>query len=141
MTDYDIDIRNIEPEYAHTIASQAGREVDDGFEVHLSRFVVTLTLSWGTGSDYDTQAFAVRFDVDHDDKTVTMASVGDAHGERQSFGVGKLMAAVEYAHRAAVAFVEDVGPDYEIVGAAERLAATGDHGDDVTVHTALEVQG
>ena len=139
MTDYEIDIRSIEPEYNHTLAKQAGREVDDGFEVHLARFHVELTLASGTGNDYDVDAFAVRFDVDHEAETVRPRLVGDAHNDRQNFGVEKLLTALEYADRAAIAYLEDVGPDYKLQSSEMMAEAVGQHGDDVVVHPDLEV--
>jgi hypothetical protein len=138
MTDYDIDIRSIDPEYSHTIARQAGREVDDGFEVHLSRLTVRCRLSWRTSSERRTQKFDVVFGVDHDSETVSPTSIGAAHSELQSVGIKKLVTALEYAERAAIAFLEDVGPDYRLRSTAELLDYAGAPGDDVVVHTALE---
>jgi hypothetical protein len=138
MTDYNIDIRSIDPEYSHTIARQAGREVNDGFEVHLSRVTVRCRLSWRTSSERRTQMFDVVFGVDHDSETVSPTSIGDAHSELQSVGIEKLATALEYAERAAIAFLEDVGPDYRLRFTAELLDAAGAPGDDVVVHTALK---
>jgi trimethylamine:corrinoid methyltransferase-like protein len=138
MTDYEIDIRAIDPEYSHTIARQAGREVDDGLEVHLSRLTVRTRLSWPTSRDHQSQAFDVVFGVDHDSETVRPTSIGDAHSKLQSVGIELLVTALEYAERAAIAFLEDVGPDYRLRSTAELLEAAGAPGDDVVVHTALE---
>ena len=100
MTDYGIDIRSIDPEYSHTIARQAGREVDDGLEVHLSRLTVRCRLSWRTSSERRSQAFDVVFGVDHDSETVRPTSIGNAHSELQSVGIEKLVTALEYPERA-----------------------------------------
>ena len=141
MTDYDIDIREIEPTYKHTLARQAGREVEDGLETHLSRVQVTVALKRGSGKDYDGQTFAVTYTVDHEAEVIRHRKVADAHGERKAFGVEKLLTALEYGHRAMVAFVEDVGPDYS-VAAPEEVAGRvcEDAGTiDAQVHTDLEV--
>jgi hypothetical protein len=140
MTDYDIDIREIEPEYKHTLAKTANREVEDGFEVHLSRLTVTVALTWSTGHRRsDGQTFAVTFNVDHEAETVTTQTVGDAHSECQRFGVEKLTTALEYAEDAAVAFIEDVGPDYVLVDTRDHIQDAGDHINQTRVHTELEV--
>jgi hypothetical protein len=139
MTNFEVDVRNLEPEYKHTLASQAGRDVDDGREVHLSRLTVTIRLAWGSGSDYDGQTFSAVFTVDHEAETIRMTSIGDAHGERQSFGIEKLVTAIEYAERAAIAYAEDVGPDYVLRGVPSLFDAVGAHGDAVVVPSELEV--
>jgi len=143
MTDYDIDIRSLEPEYKHTFARQANREVDDGRELHLSRFTVTVRLAWGSGSNYGCQTFDAAFNVDHEAGGVRLTTVGDAHAERQSFSMEKLLTAIEYAERAAVAFLEHVGPDYYLVDGIDLLEGIRQQttGDDARVHTALEVTG
>lgn len=139
---YEIDIRQIEPEFKHTLARQAGREVDDGLELHLSRFTVTLALKYKSNSgERMTDYYAATFDADHEQQRIELSSIGDAHDNSTSFSAKRLAVATEYAHRAAIAFAEDVGPNYYVRGmddhinSAESLAS----GDDVTVHNALEV--
>lgn len=137
-----IDIRQIEPEYQHTTARQAGRDVDDGLELHLSRFTVTLALKYKANSgERMTNYYDVVFSVSHGNETVTLSSFGDSNSKRQSFAAEKMATALEYAHRAAIAFVEDVGPDYHVVGMDEITSgeATKAGGEDVHIHSALEV--
>jgi len=138
MTDYDIDIRGIDPEYKHTIDRTANRTVEDGREVHLSKFTVTVKVQKDAG-DRNARTYAISFNVDHDAEQVRLSHVADAHSSRKTFGVSKLTTAIEYAMRAAVGFTEDAGPAYNIVGFADQLDTKGEHGDDVIVHTALEV--
>lgn len=135
MSDYDVDVRSIEPEYKHTIDNQAGRKVDDGREVHLATVTVMVKVSWTSGSD----TYDITYRFDHEQGTATMASIGDSFTDVQSFDVATLSTAIEYAQRAMIAFLEDVGPDYYIRGFKEQIDSTAEFGDDVRVHTDLEV--
>lgn len=143
MNIQEIDVRNIEPKYNHTIARQAGREVNDGLELHLSTFEIMLVVKYRPDSgDRDRSYYTATYTVDHDNDEIRLSNIGDANSKRQTFGMQTLVVALEYAQRAAVAFVEDTGaPDYPIVGPSDLLdAARNDAtGDDVTVHPALEV--
>lgn len=142
MTDYEIDIRSIDPTYNHTLARQAGRDVDSGFEVHLAAVTIELSLQWRpdrTGAERQRKTVAVKFSVDHEHEDVVPASVGDAHSDQQSFSVERLVTALEYAERAMIAYMEDVGPDYTLRSTDSLLAAAGATGDDVVVHNDLEV--
>jgi len=143
MTDYDIDIRSIDPTYNHTLAQQAGRDVDDGFEVHLAAVTVELRLRWRpdrTGADTEHQTMSVEFRVNHEHEDVVPTSVGDAHSEQQSFGVEQLITALEYAERAMVDYLKNIGPDYDLRSAESLLAVAGNPDDRVVVHNDLEVQ-
>lgn len=139
MTDYDIDIRSVEPEYKHTLARQAGREVDDGREVHLSRLTVTVRLAWGSGNQRNGQTFDIVFDVDHELEDVRVKSVGDAHSEQQSFSFDRLQTAVAHATRAVEAFQSDVGLTYYTADPASMFRTAVNDADRATTHTELEV--
>jgi len=139
-TEYDIDIRELEPTYKHTLARQAGREVDDGRTVHLRELAVTLRLNWGTGSDRNGQTFTVSFRVDHEDELVRTHAVKDAHGDVQSFGVQRLAAATAAAEQAAGGFLADVDLNhYDLIAGYDQFTDARSTSDSVAVHTNLEV--
>lgn len=138
--DYDIDIRSIEPEYEHTIDQQAGREVDDGMEVHLSTVTVDVNVSYGRRGERDVSCYSIVFSVDHDTNSIRTKSVGDAHSKRQSFDIARLTLGTEFAERALVAFLEDVGlEDYHVHTAKDDHTSASHLADTPTVHTELEV--
>lgn len=141
MTDYDIDIRSIDPEYSPTIPQQAGRDVETGRELHLAGVTVTIKLTWKPRqtSDRRHQTIDVAFSVDHDDGVVTASSVGDAYSDQESFDLEVLVTALEYGERAMIAYLEDVGPDYYLRGVGDLFELAGAAGDDVLVHSDLEV--
>lgn len=143
-TEYDIDVRNIDPTYKHTLARQSNREVDDGRELHLSEIEVSVRLKWrhptGSGGGQGSQTFAVRFTVDHDAERVRTRSVGDAHSDRQSYGVGKLAAATAAAEQALGGFLADVDLNhYELAAGYDQFTDARSRSQSVAVHTSLEV--
>ncbi|AFH22633.1 hypothetical protein OSG_eHP31_00105 [environmental Halophage eHP-31] len=138
MIDYDIDIRSVVPEYKHTLARLARREVADGLEVHLATLTVDLAVVVPTGERERTYFQAV-FKADHEAETLRLKSVGDAHDNQTSFSSPRLITAVEYAERAAIAYLDSVGLDYRLVGANEQLGDANPANGHVSVHTDLEV--
>lgn len=139
MTDYDIDIRSIDTEYEHTLARQVGREVDDGFEVHLQTIAVEVKVGWRSGGKSKANYYRATYKVDHNEEVVRAGYVGDAHGERESFPVSQLVAAVTHADRAVVSLLEDVDlGSYTLRRLGDQLDTTVVE-QDVSVHTGLEV--
>jgi hypothetical protein len=132
MSDYDIDIRSVEPKYRHTLDRDAGRDVDSGAEVHLSSLKIEIRIADTTG-DRDSTTFAATFGVDHEEEAVSWRSIGDAFEKASSFDMSRLLTALSTAEEAAAAFCDDVGLHYDVT---RPLASEGDV---PRVHTALGV--
>ena len=141
MRGNDVDIRELEPTYKHTLARQANREVDDGREVHLRELAVTVALNWGTGSDRTGQTYTITFQIDHETESVRTHSVGETHHDQQSFNMERLATAVAAAEHAAGGFLADVDLNhYDFETGYDHFTAAFSHTDSVTVHTNLEVE-
>jgi hypothetical protein len=130
--DYDIDIRSVDPSYSHTLARTAGRDVDDGEEVHLTSLSVTIRVQQPTG-ERESSTFAATFRVDHEAEQLTWKTLGDEFDNSTSFRVSRLVTAMAAAVEAAMAFCDDVGLEYALERAQVGQVCAP------TVHTALEV--
>jgi hypothetical protein len=131
-TDYEIDIRSVEPSYNHTLGRDAGREVKQGAEVHLTSLTVEIRIA-APRSDRSGTTFAATFRADHEAEQLVWKSIGDAFENDTSFKIDRLLTALGTAEEAAAAFCDDVGLEYDVT----RPVAS--EGPIPTVHTALEV--
>jgi hypothetical protein len=112
MTDYDIDIRDLEPTYKHTLARQANREVDDGREIHLTELSVTVVLKEPTG-ERERYPYVVTFGVDHESHTVSFKQAGDPHDNRHRFAPERYWLATSTAAEVVDEWLTDIGLAYE----------------------------
>lgn len=136
---YEIGIRDIKPEYTHTLAKQAGREVDDGRELHLSKVTVTVALHYRDRGDRISKYYDAVFKADHEKELVELKTIGDAHNDRKNFGAENLAVAAGYAERAVISFLSDVGLNYYVRGLEAHVGAVNT--DEVSVHTELNTDG
>jgi len=135
MTDYDIDIRSLEPTYNPTLASQANRDVNDGREIHLSTISVDLVLIEPTG-DRDRYAYTVTFTVDHEHHDVEFKHCGDTYENRHRYSPEQYWLATNAAAAVVDDWLEDIGLGYTRPEAAIILP---DEGDEFDVHNDLTV--
>lgn len=136
MSDYEVDIRDFRAEYDHLIARQANREVDDGYEISLSRIVVTVKLTTKRSREWVDNYFEVAFRPDHEQHAIEFVTVGDAHDNKTSYRPEEIMLATEVGSKAVSAWLEDVDVPY----AAPEHAITVPQADsDPVVHTDLTV--
>ena len=134
MTNYDIDVRTVEPTYNHTLARDTGRELNDGHEVHLTKLSIEVRVKPPRSGDEDGSTnFTVTFGVDHETERLTYRTIGHTFERDTSFNVARLLTALSAARNTAAAFTADVGLAYEVPD------PSGSDVDPTVVHTALEV--
>jgi hypothetical protein len=135
MTEYDIDIRELEPTYKHTLAQQANREVNDGREVHLSGISVKVTLK-ELGGERSRFNYTIRFGVDHERYSITFKSCGDTHEHRHQYEPEQFWLATNAAAAVVDEWLEDIGLDYT---RPEEEIVLPDEGDEFRVHNDLMI--
>lgn len=99
-------VQTLTPQYQHTIARQAGRELaEKGRTVHLSSIDVEVRV----GEGVDGQTFRFDFSVVQSENTVRLRSVENAHDDVTA--AAKLSAAADLADDVVHEFLKDVGFD------------------------------
>ena len=87
-------IREFDVEYRPTIAQDANREVERGYEIHLR--IIRVQVRIGSAGQ-DSTTFEVVFKADHEGHAVEFHSVGDAYDNETAFRPEEIMLATEVA--------------------------------------------
>lgn len=130
-TDYDLDVRSIDPEYTTTLPRDVNEKIDAATTLSLSTISVTVNLSWRANGDHYRRTYEIPFRVDHDGEYVAAKEIGDAYGDRTSFRIERLLEAIATAEDAIRSFIADIGLDYIVQHTGLRARS-----DDVTVRSA-----
>ena len=132
MSEYDVNVRSLETEYAKTIDRDVKKKLDDE-TLTLSRIIVTVKVEWRSSGDIYSTYFDVLFRADHDERVVETKSISDAHGEIDSLSFDKQLVATHTAERAVASFIDSIGLDYGVLqlGDAATLPSADGVGVDV----------
>lgn len=135
MSDYEVDICEFSADYGPVIASEANREVDNGFEIRLSTITVRVKLT-SPGYDCSSRTFDVVFTTDHEANAVEFHRISDAYDKHSAFDPSEIMLATEVAGKAVAGWLDDVDVPYT---APEHAITVPTADSDPVVHTDLTV--
>jgi len=128
----NVSVRSLTANYNHTVASTAGRELDNqGQTVHLSSLDVECSAET---EDRDRTQFAFRWLVDQEEDVIELATVETPNDD--SAPAERLNAAAEMADEIVHEFLKDVGLDMRM---QNPLTSSGVDGRRADVFADLEV--
>jgi hypothetical protein len=135
MTDYDIDVRELSPEYGPLADMRAGRETAAQATV-LDSISVDVNIHWKRNGERYRRAYTAEFRVDHDAGRVVPKTVGRAHDKTDTLSVERTMVALDAARDAVADWLISIDHEYTVV--RHTTLGDGAAATDPATHNALD---